>query len=226
MSAMPDSQLDLPKSDLPSMPASQACLANSPLVDYPKLAHEIAAELVEQIGPLDIHAKKLLRMFKIINDPLPVITQDKTEAQAWAEAHATDISTFKFIDESAKEIKNSVLREYKFKAKIIYIPVFLDAAWLYFMRQASDTVIFYKLTSDELEFNLQTSIYNMPVNLANEFRKFITPGFLRDVRQETPPFLLTTDLTNAEVINRLPDVAHACKAILNLLLGMTQKNEL
>jgi len=190
----------------------------SPLVDYPMSSVEIAADLIKQLGTCDTHVKKLLNMYKVVSKKLPIATYEKTESEAYAEAFATDISTFSFINDSEKQIKNVALREYYFKLQLIYIPVFLDAALLYFMRKATDTVLFYKLPFDMLEFNLLAEVYQMPAGLAAEFRKFITEGFLRDVRTEEPPFLLTTQLTSAEIINKMPEVATGFKNILNKLL--------
>jgi hypothetical protein len=201
----------------------------SPLVDYPMSSVEIAADLIKQLGTCDTHVKKLLNMYRVISKKLPIATYEKSESEAYAEAFATDISTFSFINDSEKQIKNVVLREYHFKSQIIYIPVFLDAALLYFMRKATDIILFYKLPFDMLEFNLLAEVYQMPVGLAAEFRKFITEGFLRDVRTEEPPFLLTTQLTSAEIINKMPEVAAGFKNILNKLLtheemGKFEKN--
>jgi hypothetical protein len=201
----------------------------SPLVDYPMSSVEIAADLIKQLGTCDTHVKKLLNMYKVVSKKLPIATYEKSESEAYAEAFATDISTFSFINDSEKQIKNVALREYYFKLQLIYIPVFLDAALLYFMRKATDTIIFYKLPFDMLEFNLLAEVYQMPVGLAAEFRKFITEGFLRDIRTEEPPFLLTTQLTSAEIINKMPEVAAGFKNILNKLLtheemGKFEKN--
>jgi hypothetical protein len=201
----------------------------SPLVDYPMSSVEIAADLIKQLGTCDTHVKKLLNMYRVVSKKLPIATYEKSESEAYAEAFATDISTFSFVNDSEKQIKNVALREYYFKLQLIYIPVFLDAALLYFMRKATDIILFYKLPFDMLEFNLLAEVYQMPVGLAAEFRKFITEGFLRDIRTEEPPFLLTTQLTSAEIINKMPEVAAGFKNILNKLLtheemGKFEKN--
>ena len=191
----------------------------SPLVEYPKTSTEIAAELLGYLGTPEVHLNKLLGMFKIINQKLDIDIQDKTNAEAFAEANETDISTFKFMDASTQSIKASVTRKYKYRLQLMYIPVFLDAAFLYFMRNVTDVVNFYKMPDNELELNLVASIYGMPPPLVAEFRKFITEDFLRDISTESPPFIVTTTLTEPEIMRRIPEVAAVFKNILNLLMS-------
>jgi hypothetical protein len=193
----------------------------SPLIDYvskKKTASEVSVELIEALGDLKTHGDKLLKWYRLVNSPLPVSIHDKTESDVLRDSYNTDISTFNLMSESETTVKNSVMREYKFKGQLMSVPIFLDAAVLYFMRKATDEIVFYKLPMDMLELNMMAAVYKMPVALHNAFIKFVSPGYLRDIRIEDPPFLLTCGLTQAEIINQMPLVAEAMKEILNQLL--------
>lgn len=125
---------------------------------------------------------------------------------------------------SVEKIMESTIEEYKrlyfndWSERVRAIPVFLDAAYSLYIRQRSDAP-FCKFPMTYLKFRLVDSLLPNPRNKVHEvFHKLYDNSFLLEVRQEEPPFALTTELTSVEIQEKIDSLVPIFKSLVENLI--------
>jgi hypothetical protein len=91
--------------------------------------------------------------------------------------------------------------------QLLLIPIFIDFAFVYYLRGYDDQSPIRKLPIGLTKFNMIMNLVNAPKDRLYEiFTMFITNEFIAEIRQENPPFYLMTDLTEEEVDYKLTNV--------------------
>jgi hypothetical protein len=148
---------------------------------------------------------------------------EKSESDIIDEIHNTPITLDlgKSIKEESDRINNFYAEEAKLSKRIATIPALIDFAYLYYVWNYDKEAPVHKLPMTIFKFNMITEAMQAPKDELNEcFAQCIENYFIRDVRIENPPFMLRTELSPAEIKEKIKIIIEPlCKDIMNKLLS-------
>jgi len=140
----------------------------------------------------------------------------------------------RIVKESYAEILNAEQAATLFNKKLGMIPALLDFCYVYYVTHFSEDAPFYKLTETKIKYRLiinRLHAYgNETYNKINDiFEKILDSQLLREMRVESPPFHLMTDLSIKELKEKMEmEIKPILKDLLNnlLLLKKPEKNDM
>ena len=102
------------------------------------------------------------------------------------------------------------------------IPSFLDFCYIYYVTHYDSDAPFHKLPSTKTKYRLIISTLQAnqnPINLILE--KIILDDLFREIRIESPPFHIRTELSNEEVVEQLEShIKPMCKELYESILRL------
>lgn len=179
------------------------------------------------------HMKYLFKLYKFI---APAAKQrkkaiyEKTEAEVLEDVMNTkgySLDMDSLAGNVASEIEESMRSNELFHKQIECIPLFIDFAYMYYIRNFCDDTPVLKLPTFLPKFKLIMSMLKVPHDdLYGYFEHCIENEIIKEMRQEIPPFHLRTDLTEIEIRDKmkllvLPMFKNILKGLLEM--GGTKK---
>lgn len=188
-------------------------------------------EKLRQLYPNKLdHMKLLVNMYKFCftNKAKTKPNDDKTINDVVDEISNTPISLnlSNMMKEQADEIKRQMFDEKMLPKKIATVPAFIDAAFIYYIWSYDPNAPILKLPNTVMKYKMiLQAISSQPDDINTAFLECLTNPFITDMRIESPPFLMRSELTKAEIKEKLESVVKpVCKTIINGLLKLEKNN--
>lgn len=176
------------------------------------------------------HMKLLVNMYKFCftNKAKTKPNEEKTTSDIVDEIANTPISLNlgNMMKEQADELKRQMFDEKMFPKKIAVIPAFIDAAFIYYIWSYDQNAPILKLPNTVMKYQMLLQAVNSQPDAINmAFLECLTNPFITDLRIESPPFLMRSELTKAEIKEKIENVVKPiCKTIINGLLKLEKNN--
>lgn len=188
----------------------------------------ISKKLKESYGNRTTLLSKIIAMYKFIFKEEKKQIWEKTASDVNDDVASAkyNLDLDKIVKESYAEIYNAEQLNKLVKKKITMIPAFLDFCYIYYVTYFDENCPFYKLPISKLKYRvIATSLRaygNEQLHDINIlFEKIIDDEFFKELRIEYPPFCLRTELTDAEIREKLnTTVKSTCKVLLDKLLKL------
>lgn len=115
--------------------------------------------------------------------------------------------------------KNAIFQQEIVTASVGSIPIFLDFAYLYYVHRYDDKAPIYKLPAKLSKYDLFANALECPKDELYEcFKQCIENEFISELRIETPPYMLRTELDINQIQKKIiTEVEPLCKKILTLI---------
>ena len=202
-------------------------IISCPFYDEPPQEHFYEESTIEKIKKMfpdkNKHMNTLINLYKFIFRKEKKSFINKSEEDVIKEISEASLSLDKLDSESnfLDQYKNNNL----FEEKIKRIPVFIDFAYLYYIQHIDPEAPIHKLPVTPLKYKIIMSALKIPANdLYACFEQCICNKFIADVRNETPPFYLRTDMTETEIKEKIKLLIEPLfKDILKYLLDIHKK---
>lgn len=172
----------------------------------------------------ETHARTLLNLYKFIFSNFTKQIWEKTDDDVVNDVAGTTLSLDfeRMMKEQIAELKASELSTRLFSKRIASIPVFIDFAYLYYIWHFDSNAPIHKLPMTQIKYDMIMSTVAPKKNeLYYMFLQCITDGFLMELRIEKPPYMMRTDLTRAQLDEKLKNtIKPFFKDMLNRLLAL------
>lgn len=196
--------------------------------------NEKEVELITRIlSDRTTHMKHILKLYKFMISSAKARKKaiyEKTEEDVLKEI--TDTKGYSLNMESlasnvSQNIAESMFNTDLFHKQLDCIPVFLDFAYMYYVRYYSDDSPVLKLPTFMPKFHMIMSVLKAPQDdLQACFEQCIENSIIADMRQQVPPYYLRTDLNEEEIREKMKIIVLPLfKDIIThlLQLGKTKK---
>jgi hypothetical protein len=171
---------------------------------------------------------KILDMYKFIFKQEKKQIWEKTAADIDDDVMSAkyDLNLDNIVKESYAEILNANQITELINKKTAMIPILLDFCYVYYVGNFDEDAPFHRLPTTHLKYCLITRALHaygtdIYANINSIFEQIINNTFFKDLRIETPPYYLRTELTQTEIKEKLAIVVKPiCKDLVNYLLKL------
>lgn len=192
-------------------------------VDFPSIDREgctILEKLRELFPDQSTHYKKLAQIYSFCfpKEPVNKPVFEKSDEEVISEIHNTPISLDlgEVLQEQTEDTKKYYMNNELFGRRVANIPVLIDFAYIYYIWRYDKNAPVFELPASILKFNVIASAAQVPDDkLKKYFMTCITDPFIRDLRNERPPFMMRTDMSQDEIKDKIREVVEPlCRKIL------------
>ena len=165
------------------------------------------SKLKEMFPTKQAHITTLLKLYKFLfPQPMKKTIWEKSQNELLDEISSTPLSLNmeNIIAEHTAEINQILLEDKLLTKKISLIGVFIDCAYLYYVWHFDPEAPIHKLPTGIMKFKLISDAIGAPSDDLSEcFIRCMTDSFIKETRIEQPPYMLRTELTSAEIREKL-----------------------
>ncbi len=204
---------------------------DSPYFDEPineQFYKESTIEKIQKMFPnKKSHMNILFKLYKFIFEEVKKATWEKTEQDVSDDIMSSNFSLdfTQLMEDNSRNIYRQLFRNKMFQKRISAIPVFIDFAYLYYVQYLDSSAPIHKLPMTLFKYKLlMHSLNAMQDDLYACFEQCIENKFIRELRIETPPFYLRTDMTDEQVKEKLELIVKPlCRDILKQVFELHRK---
>lgn len=176
----------------------------------------------------EVHLKHLFKLYKFIQPaakPRKKPLYEKTEEDVLKDIMSTkgySLNMDSLADSVSSDVAESMFNAELFHKQLDCVPLFVDFAYMYYVRFYCDDSPVLKLPAFMPKFRMIMAVLKTPSDeLQACFEQCIENEIIADMRQEVPPYYLRTDLSEDEIREKMKLlVLPMFKDILRHLIGL------
>lgn len=173
------------------------------------------------------HMNTLFKLYKFIFQKYEKTIWDKNNKDVIDDIANTSFSLnfTQLMEEQSKNAYKQLFKSKTLHKRIEAIPAYIDFAYLYYLRYLDSSAPIHKLPTTKFKYKLLMYSLGVPYNELHAcFEKCIENKFLSELRVETPPFYLRTELSEAQIEEKINTVVQPlCKQLLKLIFELYRK---
>jgi hypothetical protein len=173
------------------------------------------------------HMNTLFKLYKFIFQKYEKTIWDKDNKEVVDDIVNTSFSLdfTQLMEEQSKNVYKQLFKSKTLHKRIEAIPAYIDFAYLYYLRYLDSSAPIHKLPTTLFKYKLLMHSLGEPYNeLQACFEKCIENKFMSELRVETPPFYLRTELSEAQIEEKINFVVQPlCKDLLKRIFELYRK---
>ncbi len=188
--------------------------------EIPETSANSTLEMLRTLFPdKQQHMQSLLKIYKLCFPKIIKPIFKKTTEDIIRDIKNSQGSSI--MKEQKKALLMHANEEKILKTQIQNIPIFADFAFIYFIWCYDKDAPIHQLPLTGLRFNMIVDAIHADRNISQLFSKCINDSFIKDLRNEKPPFLLRTQMATPEIQEKINAVVKPLfKSILNELIKL------